>query len=257
MGVHDTGWCTGKTAIPATTNCTWSSSSNQCEVRGYWNVTNTGSATKITISNPSLNNSNAYWTRYMLLEASGGYPRIYMGIENTKGTGFGDFCSGSGYHPAYMLYHLDANKFPDFKYCQPVDSRDVNSDAFVQVSTDIRSSCWPMLVFNFTAGHSQLSGCVEGSGSDPVYVQLNMWERVTDNVNGHEVWGSKWNLNQYEDAGGTFHYFTRNFDGFGWGGHAQPPPQMFWHTVPASGNNGGTLYSCVYDSTANSCTPGS
>ena len=79
----------------------------------------------------------------------------------------------------------------------------------------------------------------------PAWYRIQLGEYIHNTFSGHDVYGGTWTQNQYQNVKTkAWVYQSRNSDTL----VATNPPQMYWHQVPAPGNNGGTLYSCVYSS---------
>lgn len=225
-----------------------------CSSWTYWNGTVYGGAVTFTVSDPGFFTSPASWDRYMRLGS--GNPKIIVGIFKSTGGGYGTYCSGAGNNQLhYGVYGYDSTGFNDYNLCLNVPSSDVNKPVTIYVHTD-DADCgehdgtndevqvqWSFADFsNFT--------CVDNEAT--TYNRIQLQEDVVDSVSGHQVWGSQWTNSSWANSAGAFVYQGRSVDFLS----ARNPPQMLWHTNPAPGNNGGNLYTCVYD-TGTTCTPGS
>src|SRR6266704_1241941 len=237
-------------ARPASFNC-----STQCSSWTYWNGTTYGGAVTMTVSDPSFHSSPATWDRFLMV-ASPANPKILAGLFKSVGGGFGNYCAGAGTGLHYGVYGYDASGFNDFNLCLPVPASDVNYTATFLISIN-EAVCHDSdglldeYHVQFSFHDFSNSACVDNEATS--YSRMRLNEDITDSaVTGHQVWGSQWTGSSYATQAGSFVAQSRAVDFL----TARNPPQMYWHTNPVPGNNGGDLYSCVYD-TGTTCTPGS
>lgn len=124
------------------------------------------------------------------------------------------------------------------------------------------------------------NACPVSDSNSSVSINSVSYEQTLGNPSfgGHAIWGSDWVNNQFFDGSGwlfdgqngdmtgaqatttlTNDVNTFSHSNLGSGTVSSAiPPQMYWNSPPnGSTNNGGSLYTCDYDSTTNSCTIGS
>jgi hypothetical protein len=261
LGIVTALACCLLTGINAFAHTNTLSCSSNCYSLYWWNGTTYGGATKFTISNPTISNKIGYWIRLLRLQPNNDnlslvnpYPRVDIGISKTKGGAWGAYCGGYGDGLHFFVYAWDINGDIIDATCQNVPSTDVNTDAYIQVLAAY--DCYgegdglvDEMYATFTSGHYNNTFCVDTEAA--WYTREVLFEQVVDNVSNHYVWGSHWVLTEWANANYQWSYQSRGEDGYVLGN----PPQMYWHTVPASGNHGGELYSCVYE-TGSTCTYG-
>jgi hypothetical protein len=241
------------TIRPNTVDC-----SKGCHSHAYWNVTTFGGAVQFTISRPAIHDRIGYFNRFLRLQIGNDYPRLEIGISATGGGGYGDYCGSIGDGLHYFIYLWDFNHFNSFNYCKFVPLSDTDGGLYVQAVEDISCNEGDGLADEMRVTLYTPTLTLPSSGGECVDTEAGWFTRelfeedIVDHVSGHQVAGSSWVFSQWVDVNTNFQWQTRNTDNR----VAGNPPQMFWHSVPARGNNGGTLYSCDYD-TGTTCTLGS
>ncbi len=221
-----------------------------CEAYVSWNgsSTNHGNGSTFTIDNPG--GSGFQWYEKGVEESNANGYDIFLGLDKN------DFCTGLSF---FFIVSLNNNPLssPD---CTPVPNGDINKLALFQLSYYVSGGGG---IFYTVSGYTgsiwnhkayACSGCTQAFnfvGNDFIIADSSF--------SGHTVWGGAWVENQYFD--GAWHYDTTaqmnpvklsNDNGNG------PPPQMYWESLPnGSQNDGGDLWSCLYDSTTNQCNLGS
>jgi hypothetical protein len=244
-----------QTAHPALT-CT-----TTCYSEYWWNGNTYGGSVNFTISNPGLNRSPSFFYRMLRLQpndpaySNDPYPRLDIGIAESKGGGYGGYCGT--YHGgalSFFYYALDFTGQVIDTLCQEVPSADYNSTVTVSA---IASDCAGELdglvdemFISISSPHFFQSYCLDTETA--YYTRETLYEQISDNFTDHHVWGSAWTLASYVNSNYNFVYQSRGEDGYILG----DPPQMYWYTTPAPGNHGGILYSCDY-AYGNTCTYGS
>lgn len=235
-------------AHPASVNC-----STTCKSYTYWNGTNYGGNVSTIASNPGFYNNCAFWARFM--RVGSGSPRIEIGEEklNLLGLGCtpqyleGVVCNNEVSGNYYFIYSWNSSGQVVDNYCYPWNSGDENNTLGLTLQNQAGCGSGPMAIINPWV-HATITHCTNVGKS---FNRIENDEQINDQVTGHQVWGVDWTSSAYYDSNANLHFQARAADGTG----ANNPPQEYWHTVPASGNNGGDLYTCDYDS-GTTCTIG-
>lgn len=235
--------------VAATTNC-----SRTCVAENWWNGTTFGGSAQFTISNPTLSGNLDAYTRILRLQDGHGvnYPRVDIGIAKS-GPSKINYCNSTALK--YMIYVWDGNGSNTYQLCLAVPSSDYNTDVVVTAVADYCSTTEgdgliDEMFISIHSGHFSQSVCADTENA--WYTTEDEREEIATQVNGHQVWGSHWVGSEWVNSSYQLQYQTRDSDGT----NPSNPPQMYWHTVPAPGNNGGNLYSCDYDG-GSTCTYGS
>lgn len=217
--------------------------STQCFSFGYWNGTMHGAMTRTIVDNPGLSIGDSY-EKYIDLQGSG--DTVYVGIAN------GSFCSFGSIQYFYAIYSSSGN--PLYSNCFGVAKYDINTYTTFGVSFYASNGGGTFVWINNTfSGDDYCNPCGFPTGSaGEQWNRITLFVTVSALVTGHLVWGGDWYANQWF-SGSAWNYQTRNFD---YRRH-NDPPQFYWYHVPAPGNVGGDLYSCVYLPGTTTCNFGS
>jgi hypothetical protein len=248
-----------KTATPlTTTNCglqgcvaTWSE----------YPITTHGVGSDFTIDNPSIGTGEFYAKS---IEVAKDYT-----VFETAGIEKNGSCGSA------LWYFYDYDQAPTHPVCyKVVPSQDINTTITIKLSY-YASNGGGGFVYILSRSGSSCNPC--GYAASNLTTFFNESIRQTDlakpSFSGHFVWGGKWVNNRYVSDKGTWQFegnggTTTLVDG---SGHSNgdnsicgqsfptvPPPDMCYSSYPnGSSNNGGTIYSCEYDSSINDCTQGS
>ncbi len=217
-----------QTRIPATVNC-----STGCISNGEWDDWVKGGIVKFTVEDPLIHISNGSFRRDLFM--INGTQEVDIGISVESSTTGG--CGKKG--DWFFAEAVNALGQVLFLKCVGIPLQDVGLDVTFQES--YFTSNGGGMFFKITdPGNTMCStGCfVSGMGTS--YNIIFEQEGVYDTWTGTEVALSGWSKSQYQSTTGVWTYQSRNFDFL----TTSNPPQMYWHTVPAPGNNGGLLYSC-------------
>ncbi len=237
------GAAAAKVGHMQTTDC-----SNQCTRWLTWPGTTYGFFSTITVSNPNIS-SVSYWVRDVVMTPDadkGTQPQVQFGVIKV-GSNATQVC-GPGLH--YFIAEAINNNDQNVK-CANVPSGAINNSAHFQ-ENDYTSNGGGNLIQITDSFGTHLSDFIPyTAGVHSSWGSINLVENVQDLITGHYVWGSEWTGNEWATGDGVFHLVTVD------GSYSSTwPPQMLWHTPPSS-SPGGVQYSCVYDSTVNTCTLGS
>lgn len=115
--------------IPSSYDCF----NNLCEGVLDWSGNTHGAFTKMTASNPTLNNSNGDWFRYV--SVTNGIPNIYavqLGMEKFRGNG-ATFCGQYASQTAYFFYRVLLNGATQTSNCANIPSADFNTDVSFRI----------------------------------------------------------------------------------------------------------------------------
>lgn len=219
-----------------------------CEAYVYWNgsPTNHGNGSTFTVDNPG-GSGFQYYTKAVFESNANGY-YIGLGVDHNYSCKSLSFVFTVVIHGNTLITD-----------CTPVPNKDINQLALFQLSYYASNGGG---IFYTVSGYTgsiwnhkayACSGCTQAFN----YV-ANDFVIAYNSFTGHAVWGGAWVDNQYFD--GAWHYDTNSNPPillYGGGASNGPPPQMFWFSPPNGSNNGGDLWSCLYDSTSNSCNLGS
>ncbi len=240
------GSALAKTGQVRTTNC-----SNQCVDLLTWPGTTYGVFSSFTVSSPAFSNQGSQWARVIDLSAGANWtqpPRIKFGVVKNA-PGYNDIC-GPG---LWYFAVLDTNIETNLK-CLAIPGGAINNTSHFQYNNYTSGGGGNLIQITDSFGSHLTDFIPYTAGAVMHYANINLIELVIDgSITGHYVWGSEWDNNQWATGDGVFHLITANGSALPYG---PVPPQMFWHTLPSS-SPGGVLYSCVYDSTVNTCTLGS
>lgn len=215
-----------------------------CSSIGEWDGNQHGAKTTMIVDNPGLGSEDRY-SKYILVSDPGQSDSVYVGIDN------GGYCTQNNIEYFYSITNSSGVQI--YSNCYPVNKGDINNYVTVGVSFYASHGGGTFVWIDGTVtGDDPCNPCAIPTGSSGERwnaISLNIWVQKLS-WTGHLVWGGDWYLNKYFD-GTNWDYQHRNFDSL----YAGKPPQMYWHIVPASGNDGGDLYSCVYSS-GTTCTFG-
>lgn len=223
-----------------------------CDAYAYWNgsSTNHGNGSTFTVDNPG-GSGFVFYDKSVTESNANGYV-ISLGVDNNFE------CKGLSF---YFSVSINNNTlFTDCKAVPTGPNGDINKLALFQLSYFVSNGGG---IFYTVSGYTgsiwdhkayACSGCTQAFNHVENDFDISYYPSFT----GHAVWGGEWVDNQYFD--GAWHYVTiSNPPHLSYNGQTNqgPPPQMFWFSPPNGSNNGGDLWSCLYDSTTNSCNLGS
>lgn len=248
--------------IPFTIDCR-----TGCESEGIWNGTSYGLYDSYQVSNPDMTVCNVcnYARMNMIrLGTSDVTSSIVVGIM--KQNGLNGWCGMANNNKLYYsVQAFGSGGISDhiYSHCAGVPSADFNSRAAWKIAPYV-SNGGGMLVQLFSVNYD---GSVEGTSafhipySSGVIHSGNVIKRDEFFFGqpfdvpspGHWVWGVSWLYPQWATGDGVLHYQTSDFSQHVYYGF---PVYFYWWQVPAPGNSGGQLNSCIYDNTNFGCTIG-
>lgn len=248
-----------------------------CSARQIWNGEVEGSSLYVTISNPSLNCANGdVFARYVEYDPQSSTDAfVYFGYGNCMQRNWGGVLSynpGCGGNAGRVFFEVvtPTNSLLSAGCSNAISSNDVGNALIMDFDSENISGTSVLSPVAIGAishtsycggcGYTICSGNCSPSGfymtfSDIVYNELFL--ESDGSLTDHEVWGSEWINNEWRSpVNNNLGYQTNDGTPLG-GPQANNPIQMYWKTKPAPGNNGGTLYSCVYPGPGTTCTLGS
>lgn len=216
-----------------------------CVAYNHWTGLSVhGFRSVFTVDNPGGNTTG--YDKYIEADINGSNAWVDVGISK----GVNGACGSSSVEYYYQSAGHAAS-------CYSVNVNDINKvvDFAISYYTSNGGGAFAW-IHGTPAGDDPCTPCsIPGSVYTNPYNNAQMfleYETNSSGFTGHAVWGGSWQGQQWFD-GTNWNYVTTNGNQV-----VNPPPQLFWHTSPQiGGSQGGTLYSCVYDSTTNACTPGS
>lgn len=247
----------GAYAMPLTQNC----SANTCRSTVIWGNSTTypivGAITNMTISDPGLG-ANDDFLRQLQVWSAVDTGMITTGIEKTGLNGVGTYCHSA--HLQYFLTYETSNGVIGTPFCRDIPSSgDKNKQATFNITRNSDNSYDIYISFANGDGACK-TGCSLYNIQDPVYHYIGLIEYIhTTWSNSHEVWGSAWGYNQYQDPNSLNFYFQgqANCNGVGSKGcpnQSSTSPTMYWGTLPQNSLTGGEVESCDYDPPPNLTT---
>lgn len=189
-----------------------------------------------------------YWDRYLWFSSYNGGDYSYVGFTDNNGT----FCSGSGEQLFYALYDNSGPLLAS--YCFAMSSSDLTDIFTLGVSWYSSGGGGTYFWITDTDNDSLVqcqspNPCAVASGANgQKWGKMELLEDVYNVWTGTLVPRDHWKNNKYDDQNANIAYWTVDF-------HTRvhtDPPQFYWATPPASGNNGGDLKSCDID-TGSTC----
>ena len=233
-------------AQPATSDCTTSGSG--CNSYQWWNGGTSGVQLEYQISNPPLQNNLSFYSRGVSINDadSGGLANVQVGITKTKGS-IPAQCNNDNLLYYYMFAD-DDNGNPEGLKCFTVPTSDINQFVEFQIGP-YYSNGGGELVRIFSRG-----GTINDfiPNVPQAYGRITYQEQIYDKpINGHYEWGVQWLNNSYE-SNNTYYHQARPPDNL----TQTKPVLMYWSPNPAPGNNGGIMYSCIYDNSNGPCVVG-
>jgi len=220
-----------------------------------------GGASKFTISDPGMSGSSSFWRRSLDLFQYNSFWYAEIGVERDGGFSVpaGSRCGatyGAGLYWYYVVWN--ASDVEIYRDCVDVRSDDYNTDNYFQGGYYV-SGGGGLLVYIQSPYNDAL--CQKGcylSGVAQTWDYMEQLETDQNTWTGHNVYGSHWIDNKYQDnSTGAWHYQPGScVPGVSSCITARNPPQMHWHTIPEQSSTRGELYSCDYD-TGTECMYGS
>src|SRR6266567_3253620 len=246
-------------AKPSTISC-----STGCESWGEWNGGTTyGLYDSYQVSDQNMTQcSVCNYARTDVLNQQGNDTTSSIVVGLMKQNGLGGWCgSASNNKLYYVVQAFGSGGINDhiWNYCAGVPSADIGSRAAWKIAP-YTSGGGGMLVQLFSVNYD---GNVEGTSAFHIpysYGVIHSASRIKRDefffgqpfADGHFVWGVSWLYAEWAQGNGNLVYITNGFTAT----HIVEPPVFFyWQTVPAPGNFGGQLNSCIYDSNSG-CTIG-
>lgn len=237
---------------PASLNC-----SAGCWSELSWPGTVKGAQSYITVSNPNMTGSNS-WQRYIYL-TEGAFGVVALGMEKNAGCGTGLYFFSDVVDSGNNYIHPDVGSS-----CTLIsNSGDIGANATFEESafTSGGGGIFTEFVGSSSGAHVNWYHHNNSPNVYQTYGDILLHEQLDATITGHAVWGSVWSFNQWAD--GTNWYYVGH-PSFGQCGTAagcpsksDTAPQMYWQYYPGDpGTQGGSLYSCDYDSGLG-CTLGS
>lgn len=212
-----------------------------------------GMATTVEVDNPGQSGFQSY-IKFIRLWTSSNNTEAYVGVIK------GNLNCNNG--NLTYFWEIDRNGAPYNSSCfKTVPAGDINQFATFKISYYVsHGGGFFFWVFGHGGNWCNPCGAADSDATASVTsTDMDFWINYSS-FSGHQVWGSEWDDNQYfngtswlyDNATSSIEKDNNN------GGNHGPPPQMYWSSVPdGSTNNGGSLYSCLYDSNANFCSIGS
>jgi|SRR5579883_1335432 len=209
-----------------------------------WNGGTLGAKSTFFLDNPGLANGGE-WQRYIELDTSDYTQFAEFGLDKCNNSD-NCLCQTFGRSALYVFTFTHVDGAPHcFEMVQNNDN--INKQCTFTI-TDNSTNDGVEFAMSCSYDNSNHPcggvGCSENF-SLPSWAEISLNELINNTFTGHNVWGGSWTQNQYRSATTkAWNYQFRNTDA----GYSENPPQMYWHQVPAPGNNGGSLYSCDYSS---------
>lgn len=220
-----------------------------CESLQTWPGTVHGAKSFFTVSNPG-GSGFGNFSRYIILNPASNCNNCYL-VEVGIDKGFN--CPAGAVYYYYLLYNNGYGT--TYRNCYKADSADINSSATFGASYYVSNGGGTMVyITNTFAGDDDCSPCSFPTRSlGQTFSSIVLHEEINATWTGHEVWGSTWTYNLWQNVrDGSWNYQNNEGSGIS----AANPPQMYWNIAPTGGSNdGGQMVSCDYD-TGTRCTIG-
>ena len=236
-----------------TTTACWP---NPCQAYASWgpHLSLHGAATTVETSTPNYGGTGNNFDKDLAIVTGAGY--IDIGQESNNG---GTVSCGSGNYYYYEVNDSGASA----RHCFPVPSGDDNKDVLFKVSYYASNGGGWFIWIQGNGGYlCTPTPCTYNTISDsysssPVTTVTYTQTLANSSFSGHAIWGTDWINNQYFFTSWNYWNSASSISLYRGDGGNPPPPQMYWNSNPnGSLNNGGSLYSCDYE-TGTSCTIGS